>query len=87
MVAGGDDGLPWRRAGRQWLWLPLAIKKGGTWLMILVARCCYVTGVKLTPILLALMWYHTPGVCNAVVSRHLLIPLLLLLLLLSLRYH
>jgi hypothetical protein len=30
MVAGGDDGLPWRRAGRQWLCLPVAIKKGGT---------------------------------------------------------
>ena len=28
MVAGGDHGLPWRRAGRQWLCLPVAIKKG-----------------------------------------------------------
>ena len=31
MVAGGYDGLPWRRAGQQWwLRLPVAIKKGGT---------------------------------------------------------
>jgi hypothetical protein len=30
MVAGGDDGLPWRRAGRQWLRLPVAKKRGAT---------------------------------------------------------
>jgi hypothetical protein len=29
MVAGGGDGLPWRRAGRQLLRLLVAIKKGG----------------------------------------------------------
>jgi len=28
MVAGGNDGLPWRQAGRQWLCLPVAINKG-----------------------------------------------------------
>jgi hypothetical protein len=28
MVAGGNHGLPWRRAGRQWLCLPVAIKRG-----------------------------------------------------------
>ena len=31
MVAYGDDGLTWRRAGRQWLCLPVAIKKGGNY--------------------------------------------------------
>jgi len=31
MVAGGDHGLPWRRAGRQWLRLLMAIKKGGNY--------------------------------------------------------
>jgi len=31
MVAGGDHGLPWQRAGRQWLRLPVAIKKGGNY--------------------------------------------------------
>jgi len=31
MVAGGDHCLPWRRAGRQWLCLPVAIKKGGNY--------------------------------------------------------
>ncbi len=31
MVAGGDHGLPWRRAGWQWLCLPAAIKKGGNY--------------------------------------------------------
>ncbi len=30
MMAGGDDGLPWRWAGQQWLWLPVEIKNGGT---------------------------------------------------------
>jgi len=29
MVAGGDHGLPWRRAGRQWLRLLVATKIGG----------------------------------------------------------
>ena len=28
MVAYADNGLTWRRAGRQWLCLPVAIKKG-----------------------------------------------------------
>jgi hypothetical protein len=30
MVAGGNDGLPGRRAGRLWLRLPVAIKRGAT---------------------------------------------------------
>jgi len=29
MLAVGDHGLPWRRAGWQWLRLPVAIKMGG----------------------------------------------------------
>jgi len=31
MVAGGDHGLPWQQAGRQWLRLQVAIKKGGNY--------------------------------------------------------
>ena len=31
MVAGGDHSLLWRWAGRQWLRLPVAIKKGGNY--------------------------------------------------------
>jgi len=30
MVAGSDDGLPWRRAGQQWLHLLVAIKRGAS---------------------------------------------------------
>ena len=31
MVAGSGNGLPWWRAGQQWLCLPVAIKKGGNY--------------------------------------------------------
>jgi hypothetical protein len=31
VVASGDDGLQWRQVGRQWLRLPVAIKKGGNY--------------------------------------------------------
>ena len=31
MVAGSGNGLPWQRAGQQWLCLPVAIKKGGNY--------------------------------------------------------
>jgi len=31
MVAGGNHGLPWQGAGRQWLRLPVAMKKGGNY--------------------------------------------------------
>ena len=67
MVAGGDNGLPsWRRAGWQWLRLPVAAKKGGTQLMILVVWHCYLMGVTLIPILPMLLYHPWGGLCRSI---------------------
>ena len=71
MVAGGNDGLPWRRAGRQWLRLPVAIKKGGNY-----SFCHSPTprGKKLRQF--CRRYGIAPRVRYAVASRKITIPLL-----------
>jgi len=51
MVAGGDDGLLWRRAGRQWLRLPVAIKKGGNYGLEMFLQKKIAGRVTLSPIM------------------------------------
>ena len=66
MVAGGDDGLPWRRAGRQWLRLPVAIKKGGNYSPYTFLSLTNSTGAKITPILPTLRHRTLRALCRSV---------------------
>jgi hypothetical protein len=50
MVAGGNNGLPWRRAGRQWLRLPVVIKRGGNYGPYAFLSLTHTTGAKIMPI-------------------------------------
>jgi hypothetical protein len=66
MVAGDNDGLPWRRAGRQWLRLPVGIKKGGKYSPQAFLSVMNTTWAKITPIL-PMLPHHTPSaLCGSV---------------------
>jgi hypothetical protein len=73
MVAGGNDGLPWRVAGRQWLCLPVAIKKGGNYGPYGFLSLTNTTGAKIKQILPTLPHRTPHALCGSV--KKILIPL------------
>jgi hypothetical protein len=66
MVAGGDDGLPWWWAGRQWLCLPVTIKKGGYCSPEAFLSLTNTTGAKITPILPTLRHRTLRALCCSI---------------------
>ena len=66
MVAGDNDGLPWRRAGRQWLRLPVGIKKGGKYSPQAFLSVMNTTWAKITPISPTLPHRTPRALCGSV---------------------
>ncbi len=69
MVAGGDNGLPWLWAGRQWLLLPVAIKKGGNYGPYVFLSLTNTTGAKITPFSPTLL-HRTPPALRGSVEKN-----------------
>lgn len=66
VMAGGDDGLPLRQVGPQWLWRRLALKLMGAIFQEICCSLLLCVGVALTPIQPMLPNHSRGALCSSV---------------------